>query len=155
MNACWMVMALSLTADGGMSAQAPNLDLGIKDLGLGADAGTAAAPPKKKGPDVTHMHFDKDGIRAVVSYHAKEVQDCYEKVIAEKEKKIEGRVLVDFVVDSEGKVKDAKVAKKGTTLKEDRVHECVVTLIYDWEFPKPGDGRDHPLQFPFDLKYVK
>ena len=155
MNACWMVIALSMTADGGMSVSAPNLDLGIKDLGLTqADAGTAA-PPKKKGPDVAHMRFDKDGIVAVVDFHKKEVQECYEKVIAEKEKKIEGRVLADFVVDAEGKVKDAKVAKKGTTLKDDRVHECIVTLIYDWEFPKPADGRDHPLQFPFDLKYVK
>jgi hypothetical protein len=159
-NPFCLVLALSLAADGGLSITAPKLDLGGSGLGLqgtpdggvpaAADAGTLP-----KGPDVTHMTFDKDSIRKIVNYHAKEVQDCYERVIADTESKFEGRVLIDMVIDVDGHVKHAEVHKKGTTLKQGRVHDCIVTAIYDWVFPKPGDGRDHPLQYPFDLKYVK
>jgi hypothetical protein len=27
----------------------------------------------------------------------------------------------------------------------------VLTMKY-WPFPKPGDNRDHPIEYPFDLK---
>ncbi len=153
-----LVLALTLAADGGASFQPPKLDLGLQGLGLkespdgGAPVDAGSVP---KGPDVTRMRFDKDDIRRVVAYHTREVQDCYERVIADTEKKFEGRVVVDFIVDPTGHVKEAKVHKKGTTLKEDRVHECIITSVYDWVFPKPDDGREHPMTFPFDLKYVK
>jgi hypothetical protein len=158
----FVVLAAALGADAGVNANAPAIDLGQVNLGLKAAAdggaqpavdGGATRPPA--GPDVAHMFFDKDDILKVVAYHTKEVQECYEHVLAETEQKIEGRVWVDFVVNADGKVKEAKVRKKGTTLKQERVHDCIIAAAYDWAFPKPPDGKLHPLSFPFDLKFVK
>ena len=149
--------------DASANSQAPAIDLGQGDLGLKASAEVSVAPaapdagvpPPPAGPDVSRMFFEKDDILKVVAYHTKEVQECYERVIAETEQKFEGRVWVDFLVDESGKVKRARVRKKGTTLKQERVHDCIVAAVYEWVFPTPSDGKVHPLSFPFDLKFVK
>jgi hypothetical protein len=162
-NASFLILAVALGADAGISTKAPAIDLGQTNLGLKApsDGGVATpapdggAPRPTTGLDVSRMFFDKDDILKVVAYHTKEVQDCYEHAIAETEQKFEGRVWMDFVVDADGKVKEAKVRKKGTTLKQERVHDCIIAAAYDWLFPKPPDGKLHPLSFPFDLKFVK
>jgi hypothetical protein len=52
-------------------------------------------------------------------------------------------------------VKDAKVLKKGTTLKDKGLHDCVVSVLMSMSFPKPPDGKDQPIEYPFNLKAVE
>jgi hypothetical protein len=56
------------------------------------------------------------------------------------------------VITAEGLVKAAKVNKKTSSLKDARLHECVEAVLSVMEFPKPPDGRDQPIEFPFNFK---
>jgi hypothetical protein len=123
--------------------------------GQPAPARGAIDPNAKPPPDVTKMPFTQGSIKAVIAYHHPQIQACYEETLASKEKVLEGKLLTSFVITPEGVVKDAKILKKGTTLKEPKVHECVTTVLSTMTFPKPADGLDHPIEFPFNLKAIQ
>ncbi|MFN7131172.1 MAG: AgmX/PglI C-terminal domain-containing protein [Myxococcales bacterium] len=114
-----------------------------------------AAPQEKQGPDLTGMPFDRLAVQTVVQHHMPEIQECYEGVLADTGQRIEGRVSVGFIVDSEGMVSQARALPKKSTMKDPRVVECVLSSVRRWRFPRPGDNRDHPIEYPFDLKVVK
>jgi TonB family protein len=103
--------------------------------------------------DVNRMLFDAESIRQVVRHHMPEVQRCYERVLADTGQKLEGRVMIRFVIDPNGNVSEAKLVPKKSTLKDERVVDCVLAMRR-WPFPRPGDDRDHPIEYPFDLKVV-
>jgi len=110
------------------------------------------AKPAKPPLDVSSMIFTADSIREVVAYHQDEIQQCYEELLAALEKPIEGRVSTSFIITPTGLVKGAKVLKKGTTLKDAKLHGCMLSALEMMEFPKPEDGESHPIEFPFNLK---
>jgi len=119
-----------------------------------SDADAPQKPSKvQKAPlDVSKLPFTPDSIRLVVAYHQDEIQACYEDLLASKDKPVEGKLMTSFTIGPNGAVRDAKVLKKGTTLKDARLHDCVVSTLTMMEFPKPEDGENHPVEFPFNLK---
>ncbi|MHB8874076.1 MAG: AgmX/PglI C-terminal domain-containing protein [Myxococcaceae bacterium] len=120
------------------------------------DTGRGGLDPNvKPPPDVTKMPFSQESIKAVIAYHQPQIQACYEETLASREKVMEGKLATRFTITGEGMVKDAKIEKKGTTLKEPKLHECVVAVLSTMTFPKPVDGRDHPIEFPFNLKAIQ
>jgi hypothetical protein len=122
-----------------------------------ADKAGQPTPPgakPKRELDVSKMYFDAESIRTVFNFHMPEVQECYEKVLADTGKKLEGKVVVGLIIDANGNVTEARVLSKKSTLKDDRVHECVVQ-VKGWAFPKAGDNRDHPIEYPFNLKVAQ
>jgi hypothetical protein len=121
----------------------------------GDKAAAAPATAKPAGPDVARMPFTPDSIRQVVVFHMPQIQGCYEDTMATRKTKVEGRLLTAFTITPEGLVKDAAVRKKGTTLQEPGLHDCVVAVLTAMTFPKPADGRDHPIEYPFNLKAVE
>jgi len=152
----------------GPKAAAPDVKFDLKlddvakpDLG-GAQPGTAKPAkgpdgkplPPKPALDLARMPFDHESIRQVVKFHMSEVQDCYEKVLADTGLKIEGRAVVGFVIDGNGNVTEARPLAKKSTLKDDRVLDCLLA-VRTWAFPKPPDIGDHPIEYPFDLKVTK
>ncbi len=124
-------------------------------------AAKPSAPPpaannEAKAPDIEKMSFSQASIKAVVSYHQPQIQACYEEALAGQGSKVfEGKLLTSFVITGEGLVKNAKVEKKGTTLKDPKLHECVVAVLSAMTFPKPVDGKDHPIEYPFNLKAIQ
>jgi len=52
-------------------------------------------------------------------------------------------------------VRNAKVVKQGTTLKNERLNECVVSVLSGMNFPSTPDGREYPIEYPFNLKAIK
>jgi len=121
----------------------------------GKAAPTTPAPAKSDAPDVARMPFTPDSIREVVLYNQGRIQECYEDHMAEKDKKVEGRLMTTFTIDANGLVKGAKVVKKGSTLKDAGLHDCVVAVLSSMSFPKPPDGADHPIEYPFNLKAIE
>lgn len=115
----------------------------------------AAAPAKSEGPDVERMPFTPDSIKQVVVHNQGRIQECYEDHMAEKDKKVEGRLMTSFTIDANGLVKHAKVVKKSSTLKDPGLHDCVVSVLSSMTFPKPPDGADHPIEYPFNLKAIE
>jgi outer membrane biosynthesis protein TonB len=141
---------------------------GSADKQVAADkqAGTEATAPaqeKKKAepvrpqpPNVSRMPFSPDSIREVMTYYSRDIQECYEEILATKGSKVEeGRILTSFTITPDGFVRNAKVAKAGTTLKNARLNECVVNVLSSITFPQPPDGREYPIEYPFNLKAIK
>lgn len=106
------------------------------------------------GPDVSKMPFTQDSIKQVVVAYQPKIQGCYEDYIANKKKAPEGTLKASWTITAEGMVKKAKVEKKGTTLKDAALNDCVVAVLSTMTFPKPPDSKDHPIEFPFNLKAV-
>ncbi|QSQ15612.1 AgmX/PglI C-terminal domain-containing protein [Myxococcus landrumensis] len=126
-----------------------------KPSGGKSGAPATSAPAKSDAPDVARMPFTPDSIRQVVAYNQGRIQECYEDHMAEKDKKVEGRLATTFTIDANGLVKGAKVVKKGSTLKDPNLHDCVVAVLSSMTFPKPPDGVDHPIEYPFNLKAIE
>ena len=129
---------------------------------LAQDGGTPAAPaataPKKAPLDVEHMPFTPDSIRQVVGHHSDEIQECYEEWLSNKGKHApEGKLMTSFTITAAGLVKGAKVLNKGTApaLRDAGLKECVVGVLTAMSFPKPEDKREHPIEYPFNLKAIK
>lgn len=117
-----------------------------------AGTGTEAAEPSL---DVSKLPFTPDSIRQVMAFHQPKIQSCYEDLLAGRTKVVEGRIMTSFTITAEGLVKRPRVVKKGTTLREPKLHDCVVAVLAGMEFPKPPDGREHPIEYPFNLKAIK
>ena len=157
--AALFVLGLSLealAADGGSAAPAAPDESALALPADQVDGGTPAKPAAPARPPlrVDKLPFTEDSIKQVVRYHEEEIQACYEKTLADN-KVVEGKLTTSFVITKEGKVKEAKVLKKGTTLREPRLHACVVETLSAMAFPKPHDKRDHPVEYPFNLKAVR
>lgn len=136
-------------------AQAPvtgtGSDLNQGDVAPQTDGGAPEA--KKPGPDVSKMPFTPYSIQQVVKFHLPEIQKCYEQVVLEiGGAPPEGRVVVNFTIMPNGLTSQTKIDRKKTSIKNDRIHDCVTDGVRMWEFPKPSDNREHPIEYPFDLK---
>ncbi|HEX5751718.1 MAG TPA: AgmX/PglI C-terminal domain-containing protein [Archangium sp.] len=115
-----------------------------------------AEPVRPPPPDISRLPFTPDSIREVMQYYARDVQDCYEELLAAKGNKVEeGRIMTTFTISPDGFVRNAKVARSGTTIKDARLHECVVSVLTGINFPAPPDGREYPIEYPFNLKAIK
>ena len=159
MHVIAIALALSLHADP-KAAPAPKQNDTMKGLvkdavSAGAAASDSSAAAKaEEGPDVSKMPFSQDSIKKVVAFHQPKIQTCYEETLAGKDKAVEGTLKTSWVITADGMVKSAKIVKKGTTLKEQKLHDCVVAVLSAMNFPKPPDGKDQPIEFPFNLKAV-
>jgi hypothetical protein len=118
------------------------------------DGGSAADEKPREGPDVSNMPFSPESVKTVVAYWQPRIQTCYEETLAGKDKAVEGVLKTKWVVGPQGFVKKAEVLKKGTTLKDPKLHDCVVTVLSSMTFPKTPNGKDQPIEFPFNLKAV-
>jgi outer membrane biosynthesis protein TonB len=130
------------------------------------DGGTPLAPPpdatavaaRDAGvvlPDVNALPFTPDSITQVVRAHQPEIQECYEKTLAARKEKIQGKLLTRFSITPAGTVKSPQVLKKGTTLKDKDLDACVVGVLQRMIFPRPPDKKDHPVEYPFNLQAVE
>ena len=123
------------------------------------DAGTAptAVVPATpaKGSDPSKLPFTPDTLRDVVRAKQPDIERCWEQTLAGTDKPVEGKLQTHFIITPEGTVRGAKVVKKGTTVKNDALNRCVETALSTMVFPKPPDGKDHPVDYPFNLKAVR
>ncbi len=69
------------------------------------------------GIDLTRLPFTPDSIKQVVLSYQPQVQGCHEEAMASN-KPISGQVKVAFVITPDGLVKNAKVDKKGSSIKD-------------------------------------
>ena len=74
--------------------------------------------------------------------------------MATKKKAPEGTLKTAWTITADGLVSGAKINKKGSTLKDPALHDCVMAVLSTMAFPKPPDSKDHPIEFPFNLKAV-
>ena len=95
------------------------------------------------------MPFTPDTISEVVSHHQQpQIQHCYEETLAGDRQGGGGQAETSFVITPEGSVKQAKVVKKGTTLKDPKLHRVRGDGALVMTFPKPPDGEGPPDRVP-------
>ena len=132
-----------------------------------SDAGSVTAPvtsapsahtsPESgtKPVDVSQLPFTPDSIAQVVKAHQPEIRECYEKTLAARDEKLQGRLMTHFIITAAGTVTKAQVTKRGTTLKDADLNACVVGVLGKLRFPKPPDGKEHPVEYPLNLQAVE
>ena len=121
------------------------------------DAGTTAVGPATpaRGTAPEKLPFTPDTLRETVKAKQPEIERCWEQTLAGTDKPVDGKIQTHFIITPEGTVRQPKVVKKGTTLKDPALHRCVETVLSTMVFPKPPDGKDHPVEYPFNLKAVR
>ncbi len=113
------------------------------------------AAPSAKPPDVARLPFTSESIQQVVRARQPEFESCYEQTMAAKDRKLEGKVHTRFVITPSGTVEKASVLKKGTSLNDAKLHACIVQVLGTMHFPKPPDSKDHPVEYPLNLKAIE
>ncbi len=147
-----VVLLVSVSA---LAQRGSALHAGAVAAQVGADGGVGTAAPAKPPLNLELMPFNTASVKKVVAYNQDKIQECYEQTLASKDKPVEGKVMTSFVVTPEGMVKSARVVKKGTTLKDPKLHDCLIEVLSSFTFPKPSDRREHPIEYPFNLKAVR
>jgi hypothetical protein len=134
---CGVLVAASI-------AWADNPDAGLKQS---ADAGV--------GSESSNLPFTPYSIKKILASHHQDIQKCYEETLAGRQKVAEGTLSAAFSIQPDGTVKKARVLKKGTTLRDTKLHDCVVSVLSGISFPKPPDHREHPVEYPLNLKAIR
>jgi hypothetical protein len=143
-----IVLWLPLAVDAGPPAVAPVTPV------AGARATTDPGAPAKP-VDLSQLPFTPDSITQVMRAHQSEIQACYEKTLAARDEKLQGQLMTHFAITAAGSVSKPQVVKKGTTLKDKDLQACVVGVLATLRFPKPPDGKEHPVEYHINLQPVE
>ena len=65
----------------------------------------------------------------------------------ERDPKLVGRLIVSFVINSQGRVKSSAV--QTTTIRDRLIGECVAGIVRGWSFPLFKGRRDFLVNYPF------
>jgi TonB family protein len=109
----------------------------------GSDIGITSGNPIVEGS------LDKELIRRVIHSHASQVRFCYESELV-RHPGMNGKVTVKFIIAASGSVQRAGVDQ--STLGNANVESCIVSRVYQWQFPKPKGGGIVVVNYPFLLK---
>jgi hypothetical protein len=90
--------------------------------------------------------LDQELIRQLIRRNQGQVRYCYELAL-QKDPKLAGRLAVRFVIQADGKVKEAKVVEN--TLADPLVGQCVAARMLSWTFPAPKAGGEVVVTYPF------
>lgn len=90
-----------------------------------------------------------DQINRVINSHWNEVRYCHDSATLRNDS-IGGRMMAKFAVGSTGIVQTAGIG--ASTVGDRRLHDCILSHLRGWKFPKPRGGKTVAVQFPFDFK---
>lgn len=120
-------------------------DIGGLSAGGGGKVGTGGKKVAKvtgrvradaiEGLDGT---IDKKGVARTIRRRQQAFQQCYESAL-KSNSKLSGKLVVEFVIDENGRVREATVIKDG--LGSTEVSRCVIGTLKRLRFPKPEDGE--------------
>jgi hypothetical protein len=81
--------------------------------------------------------LDKEIVRRIADHHENDLLSCYREALKHRPRLL-GSVTVRYTVSSIGYL--SKVAVKVATLKDKRMHRCLVRKIEKWRFPSAKGG---------------
>lgn len=111
--------------------------------------GSGKLPQVRQGKPTVQGSLDSGIIRQIVRAHINEVRSCY-KAGQSKDRKLAGRVTINFVIGGDGKVKSSVVEEH--TLPDTSVANCIAKAVKRWTFPKPIGGTNVIVSYPFILE---
>jgi len=104
----------------------------------------ATASPASSGPS-------REEIRKVVARQGGQIRLCYEREILSSSRPLEGRLVFQWVIDVEGKVKNITLVRGTANARQSRsLRDCVTSRIQTWIFPRCKSGTC-VVVYPFDF----
>jgi hypothetical protein len=114
----------------------------------GPGAAPAAAKPAPN-PDVVETRT-LEVIQKLVKDNRKPVRECYEK--ARKDlPSLQGDMIIHFVLDPDGKVKQIELDQNRSTLKAPAVVDCAIKTIKGIAFPPSSRGMETTVNYPYNF----
>lgn len=117
-----------------------------------ATAGPAPGPPAVLPPPPSEMtvfgSVDAAEIRRVVEQQRAGIDACVERARG-RNPKLEGRVIVKFIISAAGTVVSAQVPL--STIEDEELGNCLTSLIRGCTFPKPKGGGVAIVNYPFAI----
>ena len=95
--------------------------------------------------------IDKELIRKVIQEHAAQIRYCYEQQLA-LNPRLQGKVSIKWIIQGDGSATNPQVEDANTTLDDAKVHECMMSRITSWQFPKPKGGGIAVITYPWILR---
>jgi TonB family protein len=117
-------------------------------LGKGGGGSSSVARVRQAIADIEGS-LDKDIIRRIVRAHIDEIRHCYNQGLT-KDPALTGRVTIEFTIAATGSVSASVVAD--STVSDADVGTCAAKAVERWKFPKPEDGGNVVVKYPFVLE---
>lgn len=147
---------LSKAAAGGGGAPSPPTGALVPPMALD----TAPAPPAvdetsdRQAADsaeetTTGGALSKGVIRKVLKKNQRRFQACYERVLR-RNPRLKGVITVKITINRRGRVTSAEVKKD--TMNNPKVNKCVLKSLKRVRFPRPSDGNDVTVTYPFKFR---
>jgi hypothetical protein len=130
---------LKLRADGQARSYPFTIDQGSLRLASASyvEKWSTTGANVRAGKATVQGKLDKDIIRRIVRAHFNEVKYCYRQGLLRRPN-LAGRVAIQFVISSEGKVVSA--VPSSSTLQDPGVATCITQAARRWSFPRPEEG---------------
>ncbi|NVJ22784.1 energy transducer TonB [Myxococcus sp. AM011] len=94
--------------------------------------------------------LDKDSIRRTIHLNRGQIVTCYRHHQVDLPA-TGGKVVIRFVIATNGTVSEAKVATT-TTLHDPALEACIVDSMMTWRFPKPTETPQVVVTYPYIFK---
>jgi len=95
--------------------------------------------------------IDKELIRKVIQEHAAQIRYCYEQQLA-LNPRLQGKVSIKWIIQADGSATNPQVDEGATSLDDAKVHDCMMSRITSWQFPKPKGGGIAVITYPWILR---
>ena len=96
-------------------------------------------------------NLDKSVVERVVRRHRAQIKYCYELELM-RTPGLEGKLVMQWVIGPDGRVRSAKARTEGTTLANPALTRCIINKIRSWAFDKPRGGGVVVVNWPFLFK---
>lgn len=124
-----------------------------KELGFNKPSEPVA--PKKFPDEVKNSKgeviLSRHDIQATITAHQRELQVCYNKSLKRVPRQsmpnMQGKLIMEWSVNPEGKVTGSKVRNNETG--DEELGYCIVDAAKSWQFPKSSDGSAMTIYYPF------
>jgi hypothetical protein len=124
-----------------------NYGTGVGGLGKKGDHAISVAT----GTAQVMGSIDRELVRKVIQDHAAQIRYCYEQQLAVNPK-LAGKVSIKWVINGDGSASLSEIVRDATTLDDGKVHECMMSRITTWAFPKPKGGGQAIITYPWILR---
>jgi hypothetical protein len=111
-----------------------------------ASADATAAPSDVSDGETRTMKL----IQKIVLDNRAKFRACYDAVQA-KHPALQGDLTLYFLLDAEGKVREAAMNEARSTLKNEEVAKCAVQEVQKLQFPPSSKGLETKVNYPFNF----
>lgn len=101
-----------------------------------------------EGPKIQGT-IDANGVKQTIHSALNPLKQCYETQL-KTNNSLKGKVALQMEVNDKGRVQSAGI-QTSSTLKDKKIHECMLNVVKDLSFPQPAKGTVAVVDYPLDF----